>query len=116
MVRPLPPPRVSGYVRISYDGRPKGGALGGMVTDGSRLYLAPGSGGTRTIAAIPTRGGESVFLSMPFGMPEIQDISPRRSEVLVTDFSHGLGWPLWILPLPADKPQRVGDVMATAAA
>jgi Tol biopolymer transport system component len=35
---------------------------------------------------------------------------------LVTDFSHGLGWPLWNLPLETGKPHRVGEVLATAAA
>ncbi len=116
LMRPPPPPRVSGYVRISNDGRAKGGPFGGMVTDGARLYLAEGSGGAPAIAQISTAGGETALLSTPFGTPEVQDISPRRSELLVTSFSHRLAWPLWIVPIPAGTPHRAGQVRATAAA
>ena len=107
VTRPFPPPGVSGYVRISNDGQGKGGKLGAMVTDGSRVYLGEGSSGA-VLAQVSMAGGETAFLSTPFGLPEVHDISPSRSELLVTDFSHGLGWPLWTLPLPKGMPNRVG--------
>ncbi|MBV9302871.1 MAG: protein kinase [Acidobacteriaceae bacterium] len=115
LTRPLSPPQVSGYVRISNDGQAKGGMLGAMVTDGTRLYLAEGSGSAPLIAHISTRGGETSFFSTPLGLPEVQSILPNRSELLVTDFAHGLAWPLWTLPLPNGTPRRVGNVLATAA-
>ena len=115
-MRPLPPPRVSGYVRISDDGQPKtGGMLGAMVSDGSRLYLAEGSSHAPRLARISTEGGETSFVSTPLGQLEIQGISPNRSELLVTDFVHHLAWPLWILPLRNAPPHRVGNVFASAA-
>jgi Tol biopolymer transport system component len=46
----------------------------------------------------------------------VLDIAENRSELLVTNFSHKLAWPLWSLRLPAGAPARVGDVLATAAA
>jgi eukaryotic-like serine/threonine-protein kinase len=115
LMRPLPPPRVSGYVRISADGQGKGGALGGMVIDGSHLYLMEGSRGATTIARVPAAGGETEFLTIPFGWPEVQDLSPARSEILVTQFSHRLRWPLWVLPLKTGTVHRVGTVFATCA-
>jgi Tol biopolymer transport system component/predicted Ser/Thr protein kinase len=129
LTRPLPPPRVSGYVRISDDGREKGGAAGGMVTDASHLYLGERGTGS-AIAQVSTAGGETTLLATPFGLPEVKDIrcwslrlaenrgliSPGRCELLVTNFSHGLGWPLWSWPLETGKPHRIGQIMATAAA
>jgi Tol biopolymer transport system component len=116
LMRPLPPPRVSGYVRISDDGQPKtGGMLGAMVTDGSRLYLAEGSSHAPRLARISTKGGETSFLSTPFNYPEVHGISPNGSELLITEFVHHLAWPLWTLPLQNATPHRVGNVLASAA-
>ncbi len=116
LMRPLPSPHVSGYVRISDDGQPKtGGMLGAMVTDGSRLYLAEGSQTGQRLAYISSEGGETSIVSTPLGQLEIQGISPNRSELLVTDFAHHLAWPLWRLSLPKGTPHRVGDVVASAA-
>jgi Tol biopolymer transport system component len=115
LMRPLPPPRVSGYFRITADGQGKGGALGGMVTDGSHLYLMEGSRGATTVARVPVTGGETEFLGIPFGWPEVQDFSRARSEILVTQFSHRLGWPLWVLPLKTGALHRVNGVLATCA-
>ncbi|MDQ2843648.1 MAG: serine/threonine-protein kinase, partial [Acidobacteriota bacterium] len=120
LVRPLPSPRVSGYVRISNDGQGKGLFEGAMVTDGARLYFGEGSGMASVIAQISTSGGETALLpEAPAGEPEVQDISPSRSELLVSNymgFGRELGWPLWVLPLPAGAPRRIGNILATAAA
>jgi eukaryotic-like serine/threonine-protein kinase len=115
LLQRLAPPRVSGYVQISNDGQGKGGALGAMVTDGARLYLAEGSGSASAIAQISTAGGETGLVATPFGLPEVLDISQSRSKLLVTNFSHGLGWPLWTLTVPVGTPRRVGNVLATGA-
>lgn len=116
LTRPLPPPHVSGYIRISNDGQGKAGALGAMVTDGSRVYLAEGSTSATVIAQISTAGGETAAIPAPFGLPEVIDIAPSRSELLVTNFGHGTGWPLWVVPVPAGTPRRLGNVLATGAA
>src|SRR5206468_1849280 len=69
------------------------------------------------IAQVSTSGGETGRVPAPFEAPEVLDISPSRSELLVANFTSGLGlWPLWILPLPAGTPTRVGNVVATGAA
>ena len=70
LMRPLPPPRVSGYVRISDDGQPKtGGMLGAMVSDGSRLYLAEGSSHAPRLARISTEGGRNIIFVHDFRLP-----------------------------------------------
>ncbi len=120
LLRPLPPPRVSNYVQISNDGQGKGPDLGAMVTDGSRIYFGEGSGMASVIAQISTDGGETVSLpEAPVGQPLVQDISPSRSELLVSNymgFGQEFGWPLWVLPVPAGAPRRVGNILATCAA
>jgi eukaryotic-like serine/threonine-protein kinase len=118
LLRPLPPPAVSGYVQLSNDGQGKG--QGATVTDGSRLYFGEGSGMASVIAQISTEGGETALLpEAPVGDPVVQDISPSRSELLVSNymgFGHEFGWPLWALPVPAGAPRRIGNILATCAA
>jgi len=88
-----------------------------MVTDGARVYLAEGSGAAvQSIAEVSASGGETALLPTSLGLPEVLDIAGNRSELLVTNFSHKLAWPLWRLRLPSGAPGRVGDVLATAAA
>jgi eukaryotic-like serine/threonine-protein kinase len=119
LLRPVGPARASGYFQISNDGRGKG-LFSAMVTDGSRLYFGEDSGMASVIAQISTEGGETALLpEAPVGQLEVQDISPSRSELLVSNymgFGHELGWPLWVLPIPAGAPRRVGNVLATCAA
>ncbi|HEY1215631.1 MAG TPA: protein kinase, partial [Bryobacteraceae bacterium] len=118
--RPLPPPRVSGYVQITNDGQGKGLFEGAMVTDGSRLYFGEGSGMAAVIAQVSVSGGETSPLpEAPIGQPLVQDIAPSRSELLVSNylgFGHEFGWPLWVLPIPAGAPHRIGNILMTCAA
>jgi serine/threonine protein kinase/Tol biopolymer transport system component len=116
LLTPPTSPYVSGYAQISNDGQAKGGPFGAMVTDGARIYFAEGSGDAQAVAELSASGGETALLPTSLGIPEVVDISAKRSELLVTNFVHKLAWPLWSIPLPAGAPHRVGDVLATAAA
>ncbi len=117
VVRPLLPPQASNYVQISHDGEGKGGVLGAMVTDGSRLYLQEGGGTTSAVAQVPAAGGPTTLLPTSLESPEVLDMLPNRSELLVANFNSGLGlWPLWTVPVPAGPPRRLGSLLATAAA
>jgi Tol biopolymer transport system component/predicted Ser/Thr protein kinase len=116
LTRPLPSPRVSGYVQITNDGRGKGGVLGAVVSDGPRLYFAEGSAAAPVIAEVSAGGGETAVLPTPFGLPALLDISPSRSELLVINWtSSALGWPLWLLPVPAGTPHRLGSLLGEDA-
>jgi Tol biopolymer transport system component len=120
VLRPPPPPRVSGYVQLTNDEQGKGAAEGAIVTDGARLYFGEGSGMSTVIAQVSASGGETSSLpGAPAGDPEVQDISPNHSELLASSymgFSREFGWPLWLLPLPAGAPHRVGNISMTCAA
>jgi serine/threonine protein kinase len=62
LIRPLPVPKVSNYVQLTHDGRPK--LLAG--TDGSRLYLGNGNSTSNNfngITQMSTSGGEQVRVS-----------------------------------------------------
>jgi eukaryotic-like serine/threonine-protein kinase len=120
ILRPVPPPSVSNFVQLTNDGEGKGPFGGPLVTDGSKLYFGEGSGMAGVISGVPVSGGQGSALSQaPVGHPEIQDISPARTELLVSNylgFQQQLGWPLWSLPLPTGPARRVGNILATAAA
>jgi Tol biopolymer transport system component/DNA-binding winged helix-turn-helix (wHTH) protein len=116
IMRPLLPPKVSGYTRITNDGRAKRfriDALPVIATDGSRLYVAEAAnrGMRSTLHQASASGGETSPVPTPFEQNiELGDISPNRSALLLQTFVAGESeMPLWILPL-GGVPRRVGDV------
>jgi serine/threonine protein kinase len=64
LTRPLPPPKVSGYVQITNDRQPKLDYNGyaEMVTDGPRLYLTENWNNGSTLVQVSSGGGEVVGL------------------------------------------------------
>jgi Tol biopolymer transport system component/DNA-binding winged helix-turn-helix (wHTH) protein len=116
IARPLLPPKVSAYTRITNNGRAKSfrvDALPVIVTDGSRLYFAEAanSGMRSTLNQASASGGDTSLVPTSFEQNiELGDISPNRSELLLQTFVAGEPeMPLWILPL-GGVPRRVGDV------
>jgi serine/threonine protein kinase/Tol biopolymer transport system component len=111
---PLPPPKILGSFQITNDGQQKvfSHAYGNtMVTDGSRLYFGD-------LRQVSITGGETVRIRTALQGVGIADISPSRTELLITSSSSAtiLEGPIWILPLPAGSPRRVGEVLAHDAA
>ena len=88
LARPLPPPKVLAYRRITSDGNAKTGEGGGsvLVTDGARLYFTELSGGGNNLAQVATSGGETALVSTPFQNTRLADIAPNRSELLFFSF------------------------------
>jgi Tol biopolymer transport system component/DNA-binding winged helix-turn-helix (wHTH) protein len=122
LTRPLIPPKVSGYTRITNDGRAKRfriDALPVIATDGLRLYFADtaSSGMRSTLNQASASGGETSPVPTPFEQNiELGDISSNRSDLLLQTFVAGESeMPLWILPL-GGVPRRVGDVLGRDAA
>jgi eukaryotic-like serine/threonine-protein kinase len=120
------PPTVTAVARITNDGKAKS-PLDSFVTDGLRLYfiegtpLTTGSG----IAQVSVTGGETSLMTTTFRKAvAIFSISPDRSELLVANlpandadmtgisFFHA---ELWVQPLPAGAPHRIGNFFASAA-
>ena len=123
LTRPLMPPKVSGYTRITNDGRAKKfriDALPVIATDGLRLYFAaaPNSGMRSTLNQASVSGGETSPVPTQFEQNvEVSDIASNRSDLLLHTFVAGESeMPLWILPALGGVPRRVGDVLGRDAA
>lgn len=121
------PPTVANVVRISNDRQSKI-AMNLPVTDGVHLYFVEGAPWTTGsgIAQMSAAGGETTRIATT--LPKvlaIYDISPDRSQLLVAsgvadsaDPATGraeLASEVWVQPLPAGTPHRVGNIYATHA-
>jgi Tol biopolymer transport system component len=116
--RPLPPPRITGTVQITNDGRGNGAP---MLTDGTRLLFNL-TGEPRQVSV---KGGQSVPLSLPMQNATLADISPDRTEFLMYRRLDSEGaltsndnfklerLEFWVAPLVGGSPRRLGDVIAT---
>jgi eukaryotic-like serine/threonine-protein kinase len=111
---PASPPAVVGSIQITNDGFPKRS----MATDGSRLYFSEYAGGHAVLREVSTAGGDTAPIRTPLLTADIYDSSLRNSQLLVRGSAEGSETesPLWILPVPAGSPRRVGEVLAHAAA
>ncbi|HEX4785530.1 MAG TPA: protein kinase [Candidatus Sulfotelmatobacter sp.] len=118
-LQPPAMPRVSHYIQLTHDGKPK--SLIG--TDGSRLYLDLGSGNSgnsaaHSVAEMAASGGDPRALPImpsPNMIPVF--LSSDGSEILAVD---GQGapprGPLWSLSVLGGSPRRLGDIEAETAA
>ena len=121
--RPLMPPTVLGYGRITNDGRAKRfriDALPVIATDGLRLYFteAANSGMRSTLNQVSASGGETSPVSTALDQNiELGDITPNHSALLLQTFDAAeLEMPLWILPALGGAPRRLGAVRGRDAA
>jgi len=109
LTRPLPPPKVLYTTQITHDGFDKVN----MLTDGSRLYIAESTGSRQFLVQVSVAGGETSIFPTPFSNIAISDISPDQSQMLVAE---AVGTDnesqVWMLPLPAGAPRRLGDIVA----
>jgi serine/threonine protein kinase/Tol biopolymer transport system component len=111
MMRPLQPPKVSGYAPITNDGQLKATPL---VTDGSRVYFTEErAGGALWLAQVSDAGGDTALISRLSPNSILLDISPNRSELLVASY---IGMEpegqLRGLALPAGSTRRLGTLLA----
>ncbi|HTM39211.1 MAG TPA: protein kinase [Terriglobales bacterium] len=112
--RPLPTPKVSGYVPITHDGSQKN-LIG---TDGSRLYFSEFSSKGLGVAQVSISGGEVAHVSVPAPTMFLIAVSADGAKLLVADeigqtAFHG---PLWEVPVLGGSPRRLGEASGQAAA
>jgi len=111
-LRPAPVPKVSNYVQLTHDGRPKN--LVG--TDGSRLYLYVMGRDYRGPAQMSISGGEATKTISPLPVVRPIDVSPDGSQFLVRGGkSASEEWQLWSQPVLGGAPRRLGDIEAQDA-
>ena len=112
--RPLPPPKVSGYVPVSHDG-----VLKYLIgTDGARLYLSEFTSGGWRIAQVSSSGGEVAPVPVPAPTMFLLAVSPDGATLLVADEvgQTAFNGPIWALPVLGGSPRRLRDAAGQAAA
>jgi Tol biopolymer transport system component len=112
-----PLPRVTGYTQITSDLVAKFGP----VTDGSRVYFNELPGGSISIVAqVAASGGDVAQIASPFPAPQVVDVSPDGSKLLVLgsrEPSASVSLPeVWVVPVVGGTPHRVGNLRAHDAA
>jgi len=115
---PLPPPRILSVAQITRDNLPKDQ----LVTDGPRLYFSETVNDHQFLSQVSAEGGEVVQIPTPFSDVAVRDLSPSASELLVESLdiqnivmSTTFTGPLWMIPLPAGSPRRLGNLVAAGA-
>jgi Tol biopolymer transport system component/DNA-binding winged helix-turn-helix (wHTH) protein len=114
------PPTVGGVVRITNDGKAKI-PMNSPVTDGVRLYFMEGEPFTSGsgIAQMSATGGETSWIAPALEQVlAIYSMSPDHSGLLVVkgvSVGSDNAGEVWMQPLPAGAPHRVGNLLATAA-
>jgi eukaryotic-like serine/threonine-protein kinase len=101
-------PVVESVTQLTDDGEPKNGQL---VSDGSRVYFNEGPNGSWKIAQVSTTGGRTSLLDTRVPSPWVAGIAPDNSSLLVSagGYEDGL-YPLWLIPVPAGEPRRLGTI------
>jgi dipeptidyl aminopeptidase/acylaminoacyl peptidase len=114
-----PIPKAIDSVQITKDGIPKANATFRLVSDGTRLYFQEGSlddtEQNTALLQVSIHGGETARIPISLHNPMAYDFSQIRSELLLGAGEFQLPSdlrPLWVLPLPAGPPHRLGDIVA----
>jgi Tol biopolymer transport system component/tRNA A-37 threonylcarbamoyl transferase component Bud32 len=106
----LPPPRITGYRQITHDGLPKsfaGETLATVLTDGSRIYVEENLNGRYIVAQVSAAGGDTVPMPMPFANVGVDNISPDKSQLVVSSFTGSeVIQPMWLVPVLGGSPKR----------
>jgi Tol biopolymer transport system component/DNA-binding winged helix-turn-helix (wHTH) protein len=110
---PPPPLSVARYIPLTGDGREKDRRL---FTDGARIYFIEKRLNATALASVPVRGGEPTFVALPAGFDGAYDLLPGASAVLAGRLVPGVpGRELWLVPLLAGAPTRLGALRANDA-
>ena len=105
-------PQVVRVTQLTNDGEPK--APYPLVTDRERIYFNEGGRGAFRIAEVSVKGGQTGTVSTNLVNPAISDSAPDGSSLLALTGVVGPAYPMWLIPLPAGEPRRVGDAEASA--
>ena len=112
---PPAPLKVSGYTQLTNDGQvklwPTFSVYSALVTDGPRVYYVESPFMVPQLKQVSTVGGDTSVIAAPFTINQIGDISHDHSGLLLPSYAAQEGAaPLWILPLPAGAPRRLGNL------
>jgi Tol biopolymer transport system component/DNA-binding winged helix-turn-helix (wHTH) protein len=108
---PTASPHITQTLQLTSDGLEK---IGFMATDGIRVYFSEKVNGHWTVAAVPVSGGTVDPLPIPFRDATLVNISPDRSELLITEGPLD-DHPLWVVSVLGGTPRRLGNMLAHSA-
>jgi serine/threonine protein kinase len=111
-MRPAAVPIVEAVTQLTDDGNPKG-TNGTLATDGSRVYFDEMDSGQYLTKQVSARGGQTTPIPSAPKESGIAALTPDASALLA--FGQGNPAGLWLLPLPAGEPRRLGDLDADDA-
>jgi Tol biopolymer transport system component len=114
------PPQILRYLQLTRDSQGKTASYAAeltspIVSDGSQLYFMAGPLGNRKLVQVSTAGGETAPFAASIGIRRIVAASTDRHQLLVLSSEEDAlasESPLFVLPLPAGAPHRVGDILA----
>jgi serine/threonine protein kinase len=113
--RPLPPPKVSGYVPITHDANPKD--LVG--TDGARLYFNESLSANSGLWQVSSSGGEAARIPVPAPSMSLLAVSPDGARLLIADpvvLDEVGNAQLWTVPVLGGSRRKLGEAVGGAAA
>jgi serine/threonine protein kinase/Tol biopolymer transport system component len=101
-------PVVESATQLTDDGQPKQY----LVSDGSRIYFSEGGPGNWKIAQASATGGATAPIETPLANSFIMDVKPDGSALLVLVPASSIAFEgsLWLIPLPAGEPRRLGSL------
>ncbi|HZL27781.1 MAG TPA: winged helix-turn-helix domain-containing protein [Acidobacteriaceae bacterium] len=94
------------------------GTLSAVAADGVHLFTPSNENGRVVLAQISISTGASQSLPLPsqIGVPEVEDISPDGTQLLLrSNLGAASQQPLWIVPIDGGSAFRVSDVMTQSA-
>jgi eukaryotic-like serine/threonine-protein kinase len=108
-------PVVESVTQLTDDGQPKST----MATEGSRIYFNEGPAGSQKLMQVSVAGGPTASLETTFPNCYLIRIEQDGSALMVAcgngnapPYSMD---PLWLVPLPAGEPRRLGDLRVANA-
>jgi|HubBroStandDraft_6_1064221.scaffolds.fasta_scaffold00325_16 Tol biopolymer transport system component/DNA-binding winged helix-turn-helix (wHTH) protein len=111
---PLSSPRALRTTQLTHFAHASG--LGGITSDGARIFFLAREGGRWNLMQVPMSGGESQPFPSPFRSAIIMDVSPDRSEFLLASFTDRSGpFEFWTLPVVGGSPRRLSNMTGFGA-
>jgi hypothetical protein len=94
------------------------GTLSALATDGAHLFTPSNENGRVVLSQVSIATGASQSLRLPtqIGVPEIEDISPDGTQLLLrSNLGAASQQPLWIVPIDGGSAFRVSDILVQSA-
>jgi serine/threonine protein kinase/Tol biopolymer transport system component len=112
-LRPAPMPVIEDVRQLTNDGNLKG-TFSTIVSDGSRVYFDEMDSGNPVSMEVSAAGGQATPVPTTFrANGGTAGLTPDNSALMV--FGNGFPSGLWLLPLPAGQPRRLGDISVNDA-